>query len=300
MEDEKKKTGYQATWQDQLKETANKIINREKFSYDLNGDALWKQYKDRYTQQGKQAMMDTMGQAQAMTGGYGNSYAHSVGQQAYQGYMQGLNDKIPALYQLALDKYITEGNQMRDNMNLMLQQDDIEYGRYRDQLADKDAAYSKLLALMTGYGYQPTPEEMAAAGMTEAQYRAIMGISDPSVSSGGGGRGSGGLTYDTQGYTVEEIKAMQEAAGIAVDGIWGTDTQNAYDSGFRPDSGSGNNDITYSDVALSAAQLKQAGATKQEINEYINSAVQGSNYKPSSSVSQDIIELKAGYVGSGR
>ena len=173
MENEKK-TGYQSPWEDQLKETANKILNREKFSYDLNGDALYKQYKDRYTQQGKQAMMDTMGQAQAMTGGYGNSYAQSVGQQTYQGYMQGLTDKIPTLYQIAMDKYTNEGNQMRDNMNLMMQQDDIEYGRYRDQLADQNTAYSKLMALMTGYHYEPTAEELEAAGMTMAQKNAIM------------------------------------------------------------------------------------------------------------------------------
>jgi hypothetical protein len=147
MENEKKKTGYQSTWQDQLKDTANKIINREKFSYDLNGDALYKQYKDRYIQQGKQAMMDTMGQAQAMTGGYGNSYAQTVGQQTYQGYLQGLNDQVPQLYQIALDKYTREGADMRDNMNMMMQQDNIDYGRYRDQLADQDAAYNKLMAL---------------------------------------------------------------------------------------------------------------------------------------------------------
>ena len=192
MADEKKKTGYQSPWEDQLKETANKILNREKFSYDLNGDALYKQYKDRYTQQGRQAMMDTMGQAQAMTGGYGNSYAQSVGQQTYQGYMQGLNDKIPSLYQIALDKYTTEGNQMRDNMNLMQQQDEIGYGRYRDQLADQNTAYSKLMALMTGYGYSPAPEELEEAGMTEAQMKAILGIED---SVGGGGYGG----YDGDG-----------------------------------------------------------------------------------------------------
>lgn len=174
MENEKKKTGYQSTWQDQLRETANKILNREKFSYDLNGDALYKQYKDRYTQQGRQAMMDTMGQAQAMTGGYGNSYAQSVGQQSYQGYMQGLNDQVPQLYQIALDKYTREGDQMRDNMSLMLQQDDIAYGRYRDQLADQNTAYNKLMALMTGYNYEPTAEELEAAGMTTAQKNAVL------------------------------------------------------------------------------------------------------------------------------
>ena len=55
MTDEKKKA-YQSTWQDQLRETANKILNREKFSYDMNGDALAQQYKNQYTQQGKQAI----------------------------------------------------------------------------------------------------------------------------------------------------------------------------------------------------------------------------------------------------
>ena len=180
MTDEKKKA-YQSTWQDQLRETANKILNREKFSYDMNGDALAQQYKNQYTQQGKQAMMDTMGQAAAMTGGYGNSYAQSVGQQAYQGYMQQMNDKIPTLYQMALDKYNAEGNQLLNNMSLMMQQDELEYGRYRDQMADQDAAYSRLLALMSGYGYKPTEQEMASAGMTQAQMEAILGLNKPAA-----------------------------------------------------------------------------------------------------------------------
>lgn len=210
MADEKKKLEYQSTWQDQIADVTKKILNREKFSYDVNGDALYKQYKDRYTQQGRQAMMDTMGQAQAMTGGYGNSYAQSVGQQTYQGYMQGLTDKIPTLYQIAMDKYVSEGNQMRDNLNLMMQQENLDYGRFRDQvgdqqwqdtfdygkardeiadqqwretfdysksrdqLSDQQNAYSKLMALMTGYGYKPSEAEMAAAGMSAAQRDAIL------------------------------------------------------------------------------------------------------------------------------
>ena len=40
--------------------------------------------------------------------------------------------------------------------------------------------------------------------------------------------------YDTHGYTTEEIKAMQRAAGIDVDGIWGPQTQAAFDAGYRP------------------------------------------------------------------
>ena len=240
MADEKKKTGYQSPWEDQLKETANKILNREKFSYDLNGDALYKQYKDRYTQQGKQAMMDTMGQAAALTGGYGNSYAQSVGQQTYQGYMQGLTDKIPTLYQIAMDKYTSEGNQMRDNMNLMMQQDDIGYGRYRDQLADQNTAYSKLMALMTGYGYKPSDAEMSAAGMSAAQRDAILGLGDyapvyyyeEEATGGGGGSGSSG-GGGASGYDADRVRYVQSELNkmgwdVAVDGVFGDETRAAY------------------------------------------------------------------------
>ena len=127
---------YQSAWQTQLNDIIQQIMNREKFSYDLNGDALYQQYKNQYVQQGKMAMMDTMGQAQAMTGGYGNSYAQSVGQQAYQGHLQELNEKIPELYQLAMNQYQMEGNALYDQAALMAQQEDQDYGRYRDQMSD--------------------------------------------------------------------------------------------------------------------------------------------------------------------
>lgn len=97
----------------------DQILNRDKFSYDLNGDSLYQQYKDRFTTQGKQASMDVMGQAAAMTGGYGNSYAATVGNQAYQGYLQQLNDVVPQLYQMALERYNLEGNQLESKYGLL-------------------------------------------------------------------------------------------------------------------------------------------------------------------------------------
>ena len=126
---------YTSAWQAQLNDTLNKILNREKFSYDLNGDALYQQYKDQFTTQGQMAMMDTMGQAAALTGGYGNSYAQSVGQQTYQGYLQQLNDKVPELYQLALDQYNREGDAMYDQASIMASMEEQDYGRYRDSLS---------------------------------------------------------------------------------------------------------------------------------------------------------------------
>lgn len=135
---------YQSPWQAQLSDTINRILNREKFSYDLNGDALYQQYKDQYINQGKLAMMDTMGQAAAMTGGYGNSYAQSVGQQAYQGYLQGLNDKIPELYQLALSKYQMEGDELYNQYSMLGAQEQQDYGRYRDTVSDWNTETDRL------------------------------------------------------------------------------------------------------------------------------------------------------------
>lgn len=127
---------YQSQWQASLDETLNKILNREKFSYDLNGDALYQQYKDQYMLQGQQAMMDTMGQAQAMTGGYANSYAQTVGQQTYQGYLQQLNDRVPELYQLALNQYNREGEDLYNQYGLFADRENQDYGRYRDTVSD--------------------------------------------------------------------------------------------------------------------------------------------------------------------
>lgn len=127
---------YQSKWDKQLSETADKILNREEFSYDVNGDALYKQYADKFTRQGKTAMDDTIARASAMTGGYGNSYAQTAGQAAYAGEMQKLGDKIPELYQLALDKYTREGDELRDNLNMIRDMEELDYGRHRDKVGD--------------------------------------------------------------------------------------------------------------------------------------------------------------------
>lgn len=127
---------YTSQWQTQLDDVINKILNREKFSYDLNGDALYQQYKDKYIKQGKMAMGDAIGQASAMTGGYGNSYAQSVGQQAYQAQLDNLNDIVPELYQMALDKYNQDGQEMYNQYGLLTDRENTDYGRYRDSVAD--------------------------------------------------------------------------------------------------------------------------------------------------------------------
>lgn len=131
-------------WWNKLTNTTNALENREKFSYDVTGDALYQQYKDQYMTQGNMAMMDTIGQASAMTGGYGNSYAQSVGQQTYQGYMQQLTDKIPELWQMAYNKYTQEGQEMKDLISMYGSLYNTEYGEHRDAVTDSKDQLSHL------------------------------------------------------------------------------------------------------------------------------------------------------------
>lgn len=117
--------------------------NRDKFSYDFNTDALYQQYKDKYIKQAKMASADVMGQAAAMTGGYGSSYAQTVGNQAYQSSLEQLNDVIPELYQLAYDKYNQEGQDLLNKITLLRGERDNYFTRYNEDYtrASSDRTY---------------------------------------------------------------------------------------------------------------------------------------------------------------
>ena len=132
------------TYGQSLKDQMDKINNREKFTYDLNGDALYQQYKDQYMTQGRLASADVMGQAAAMTGGYGSSYAATVGNQAYQGYLQKLNDVVPELYNMAYNKYQQEGQDMKDMYSMLKDAYNTEYGEHRDKVSDYNTTVSRL------------------------------------------------------------------------------------------------------------------------------------------------------------
>ena len=99
-------------YMEQLNALYDQIMNRKPFQYDLNGDLLYRQMADQYTQLGQQASRDAMGQAAALTGGYGNSYAQQVGNQTYQQYLTALNQNIPDLYDRAYQAYANEGDNL--------------------------------------------------------------------------------------------------------------------------------------------------------------------------------------------
>lgn len=171
-EEEEKKftTGYQSQYKDRIQGLYDQIAGRKDFSYDVNADAMYQQLKDQYVQGGRMAMMDTMGQAQAMTGGYGNSYAQGVGQQAYQGYLQGLNDQVPNLYQIALNRYIQQGDQMLDQYSMLTSQEAQDYARWQDQ---QNLALQQAQA-MIDKGVRPSDELLAQTGLSKEYLDAML------------------------------------------------------------------------------------------------------------------------------
>lgn len=132
QQSQKQMPQYSASYDDQMNELFQKIMNREKFSYNPNSDAMYQQYRDLHMQQGQQAMQDTMGQAAGLTGGYGSSYSQNAGQQAYHAYLQQLNEVVPELYGEAAERYEREGDALYNQYAMLGDLRDTEYGRYQD------------------------------------------------------------------------------------------------------------------------------------------------------------------------
>lgn len=167
MDDEKKKYLYGGSYDDAISDTYQQIQNRPAFSYDVDGDALYQQYKDRYTQNAKLAMKDTMGQAAALTGGYGNSYAQGVGQQRYDETMRGLTDMIPQLEGRAYERWQAEGNALQNRLGML-------HNMGAAEQSTKQQTYSQIANLISTTGYQPTEQDLANSGMTAEQANAML------------------------------------------------------------------------------------------------------------------------------
>lgn len=251
--DPSKNDAYQRA-NDQATAIYDKIMNRGEFSYDVNKDKLYQQYRDLYAQMGRGAMEDTMGQASALTGGYGSTYSQNAGQQAYNAYLQKLNEVVPELYNAAYNRYNQEGqdlmnlysmarsnadsayerdyNQWYNRLQLERGDEDTTYNRQQTEenrrltqeekdYERKQNAWSRLSSLITTTGYQPSGEELAAAGMSanEAAYlrqyyqQQKAAASNKSGGSGGGSRRSGSGVSPTQAtQTDTEVRKNSAAA----------------------------------------------------------------------------------------
>lgn len=126
-------TGYTYKNAAEMEKVRDQYMNREDFKYDLGSDMLYQQARDQYKALGKMAMQDTIGRASSLTGGYANSYAASAGNQAYNQYLQALNENIPDYYAMALDAYDRAGNNLLNKYNIYQTEESEGYNRYANE-----------------------------------------------------------------------------------------------------------------------------------------------------------------------
>ena len=246
---------YGSQYDAQIKNLYEQIMGRGPFKYDQKTDPLYQQYVQDYTTQGKMAMRDTMGQAAALTGGYGSSYGQAVGQQQYDQYLQRMADILPQTYGMALDAYNAEGNRLNQNLetttNLersdynkyldtlnqynidvnraqgdadtwydrMVAQEKLNYSRQLDQYDMQKDQYNRLMQLIS-MGYTPSKEEYNAAGLSEAQGEALRGAYMPepqTVYVGARNNAPDDEPVSVPNYTLSDFASDYAAAKTAKD-----------------------------------------------------------------------------------
>lgn len=131
-----KPADYQSAYSPQIASILGQIQNGQPFSYNMNTDPLYQQLAQQAMRNGNLAMRDTMGNASALSGGYGNSYAVSAGAQANDAYLQSLNDQIPELQQIAYQQYRDKNTDMYNQLSALQGAEQSEYSKYRDSIGD--------------------------------------------------------------------------------------------------------------------------------------------------------------------
>lgn len=125
---------YNSPYSKQIDDLLNQVMSNQQFSYDMNSDPMYQQYKSQYQKQADLGMRDAMGNAAALTGGYGSSYAQTAGQQTYAANMDQLNNRIPELYQLAYNKFADNRNNQYNQLNQLNAQEEAAYNKYLSKL----------------------------------------------------------------------------------------------------------------------------------------------------------------------
>ena len=214
---------YTGAYSDRIKQLYELIAGREGFSYSPSNDPQYQAYKEGYEKQGRLAMRDAMAEAANLTGGYGSSYAQTVGNQAYGSYLEKLNAALPELYNAAYQRYVGEGDRLNQQLSAAVGLDNSEYQRYADErdwtLAEdkfdyqkESDAYDRLSDLISYAGYSPSEDELAMSGMSAQQAAALKTVYDEKQSkSGGGGYSSRG--WNANRFTYKDYDPYAASSG---------------------------------------------------------------------------------------
>lgn len=201
---------YTSGFEARLQELYDQIAGREAFSYDPEEDEMYKRYARLYAAQGAAAMEDTMGQAAALTGGYGSSYAQAVGQQAYDRYLGELASLVPELRQAALAEYTQEGKTLTDRYGLLRQQESAAYDRWQDTVA----RWQKALAQAQSE-YDDTAAQDSKSYQTMLKHYQDKAEQERKLSAGGAKLEESGYTADTgkESLSSTAAESLQRAVG---------------------------------------------------------------------------------------
>ena len=295
---------FESKYEDQISSILDNIMNRPKFSYtseDMVNDDLYKMYRDQYMRQGNLAMRDTMGNAAALTGGYGNTYASAAGQQAYDNYVAQLNNKALDFYDRAYQRYADEGQNLYNQMNVVTGLDNTDYQRYRDGVNDyyNDLNYyNGRYNQEYGYDYGEYQDRVAAdqwaqefafqkqqAAQEQANWEAEMALRRQAAASSGGGRGRSSRSSS---------KKKSSSSGISTaNAISWADAKNAYTKEYKKAGAeAANNQMNYMQKAGAVDMYKdkadaksnpQALLSKMDIPHASNVVQANQNYLESNS-----------------
>lgn len=294
---------FESKYEGQISDILDNILNRPKFSYtaeDMTNDDLYKMYRDQYMRQGNLAMRDTMGNAAALTGGYGNTYASAAGQQAYDNYVSMLNDKALGFYDRAYQRYNDEGQNLYNQMNVVTGLDNTDYQRHRDTVSDyyNDLNYyNGRYNQEYGYDYGQYQDRVAAdqwaqefafqkqqAAQEQANWEAEMALKQAAAArSGGRGRSSRSSSK----------KKTSSSGTSAANAISWADAKNAYTKVYKEEGAeAANNLMNYMQKAGAVDMYKdkadaksnpQALLSKMDIPHASNVVQANQNYLESNS-----------------
>lgn len=295
---------FESKYEGQISDILDNILNRPKFSYtaeDMTNDDLYKMYRDQYMRQGNLAMRDTMGNAAALTGGYGNTYASAAGQQAYDNYVAQLNNKALDFYDRAYQRYADEGQNLYNQMNVVTGLDNTDYQRYRDGVNDyyNDLNYyNGRYNQEYGYDYGEYQDRVAAdqwaqefafqkqqAAQEQANWEAEMALRRQAAASSGRGRGRSSRSSS---------KKKSSSSGISTaNAISWADAKNAYTKVYKKEGAeAANNLMNYMQKAGAVDMYKdkadaksnpQALLSKMDIPHASNVVQANQNYLESNS-----------------
>lgn len=295
---------FESKYEGQISDILDNILNRPKFSYtaeDMTNDDLYKMYRDQYLRQGNLAMRDTMGNAAALTGGYGNTYASAAGQQAYDNYVAQLNDKALDFYDRAYQRYADEGQNLYNQMNVVTGLDNTDYQRYRDGVNDyyNDLNYyNGRYNQEYGYDYGEYQDRVAAdqwaqefafqkqqAAQEQANWEAEMALRRQAAASSGGGRGRSSRSSSK--------KKSSSSGTSTANAISWADAKNAYTKVYKKEGAeAANNLMNYMQKAGAVDMYKdkadaksnpQALLSKMDIPHASNVVQANQNYLESNS-----------------